>query len=78
MASWSRFNTPPSAKEIANFLSQVDNGISTVKMVASLAKTNLEFAEMLMVGFMNPMCIAVNFLADSLEGFVNDIFQTGI
>ena len=78
MASWSRFNTPPSAKEIANFLSQVDNGISTVKMVASLAKTNLEFAEMLMVGFINPMCIAVNFLADSLEGFVNDIFQTGI
>ena len=78
MASWSRFNTPPSAKEIANFLSQVDNGISTVKMVASLAKTNLEFAEMLMVGFINPMCIAVNFLADSIEGFVNDIFQTGI
>jgi len=78
VASWNRFNTPPSAKEIAHFLGQVDNGISTVKMVATLAKTNLEFAEMLMVGFINPMCIAVNFLADSIEGFVNDIFQTGV
>jgi len=78
VATWSKFATPPSAKEIAHFLGQVDNGISTVKMVASLAKTNLEFAEMLMVGFINPMCIAVNFLADSLEGFVNDIFQTGV
>ena len=78
MASWNRFNVPPSAEEVASFLQQVDNGISTVKMVATLAKTNLEFAEMLMVGFINPMCIAVNFLADSLEGFVNDIFQTGI
>ena len=78
MASWNRFNTPPSAEEIAHFLGQVDNGISTVKMVATLAKTNLEFAEMLMVGFINPMCIAVNYLADSIEGFVNDIFQTGV
>ena len=47
----------------------------TVKMVG-FPKTNLEFGRN---GRIHQSCVyAVNFLADSIEGFVNDIFQTGI